>query len=703
MIEWEETGSGLRVYDRTKTEVRIDAQNWEGADAGYDVERPVDETVAGYVTELRLPSALVTASSLTTGDEFKHGGDAETLRLCEDDYLLNIETNIKTYLRFSGSATVWKSEDFSRLYVSFPEPTLVTFGFRSFNEEPVETITVPPTPAGVATAITYSSATHKTDGPMRSYPTLRSHPPRIEVGDETHVPDVVRSERFETGIELVVPDDLRYTFVAAPLAYYLQAEMTVADRDAPVLAVSETETRYEFTSLPDFQHEAVSLLRRVFYLDCLVRNAGYYSWDLAEMDLLDAVGIDAEDAYDATPAERLTTYLDAPYECIDDELPEWHLAMHVEPSADHVSCLPYFLNNLAVVYLPESSDLEKEELLNKSIGDFYRAGDVEEPRPPREPQSAVESVVRAGPGSVKSVDRRNPVLHEGRVNGWLADGVPIDVFKVVPETYENKFNYFDHSDGDIDVVVILNDEEMIDEHEEVADIYRERAKELPIDVTVREYLTKAELADVLESHHDFVHYIGHCEEGGLRCANGTLAASDLAECNVQTFFLNACGSYYEGRDLVKQGSVAGAVTFTKVLNKQAAKVGVTFARLLINGFNIDLALRFARRRIMMGKDYAVVGDGSHILTQSRHNYPCILYVEEDETDYRVRYDCVPVQDNGIIYQIYFNDNDQVHLQGDDVAVTATKMELHSILRNMSAPVIFDGEIYWSNEVRRFFD
>ncbi|WP_158056213.1 CHAT domain-containing protein [Halorussus halophilus] len=694
MIEWEETESGLRVYDRTKTEVCIDAEDWVGSDADYEIERPVDGTVSGYVSELRLPSALVTASSLTSDDEYKHGGDAETLQLSADDYLLNIEANIKTYLRFSGPATISKSEDFSELHIGLPDETLVTFGFRSFNEEPVETITVPPTPEGVATAITYSSATHKTDGPMRSYPTLRSHPPRIEVGKDTEIPDAVRDERFETGIEVVVPDELRYTFVAAPLAYYLQAEMTVADCNAPVLKIPETGVEHEFESLPQFQHEVVDMLRRVFFLDCLVRNEGYYSWDLAEMELLDTVGIDAERAYDATPAERLTTYLDAPYERIDDELPEWHLAMHVEPTVDNVSCLPYFLNNLAIIYLPESSDLEKEELLNKSIGDFYRAGDVEPPK-----QSlAQDTTVRAGAGSVKSVDRRDPVLHEGRVNGWLADGVPIDVFKVVPETYENKFKYFDHSDGDIDVTVILNDEEMINEHEDVANIYRERAEELPIDVTVKEYLTKQELAEVLESHHDFVHYIGHCEESGLRCSNGNLSVSDIEECNVQTFFLNACGSYYEGHDLVEKGSVAGAVTFTKVLNKQAAKVGVTFARLLINGFNIDLALRYARRRIMMGKDYAVVGDGSHVLTQTGHNNASILYLEEQDGEYEIQSDYLPLHNNGIIYYTYFKDENKAHLQGNKVAVSAVKSEAISAIRTMNAPVIYDGEIYWSNEL-----
>ena len=696
MIEWEVTEDGLRVFDHTKTEVSIEADDWTTADASYDVDRPLDETVSGYTSELRLPAALVKVQDLASGEEYEHGSDAGTLELDEGEYLFNVSLNIKTYLRFSESADVWMTEDFNTLYVSFSEPTLVTLGFRSHQEVPIDTVTVPPTPEGVATVVTYASSSHKVTGPDRSYPNLRGHPPRVELGPEREIPDRVREERSDVGIELVVPDSFEYVFVAAPLAYYLQAELTVERRESPTLRAPEAGVDYEFGPLPGFQHEVADLLRRVFFLDCLVRNGGAYSWELAELSLLDEVGLDAETVYEFTPAEQLATYLDAPYGRIDDELPEWHLAMHVEPVADNVESLPYFLDNLSLVYLPESTDLEKDELLNKSIGDFYRGG-VE-----AQPQQAVASggMARSGPGPVESVDRRDPVLHEGQVNGWLADGVPIDVFKVVPEAYENRFEYLDQSDGDIDVTVILNDAEMADEHKSVAEIYEERAEQLPIDVTVHEQLRTDELAGVLESPHDFIHYIGHCETDGLRCTNGNLAVSDIEESNVQTFFLNACGSYYEGRDLVEKGSVAGAVTFTKVLNKQAAKVGVAFARLLINGFNIDLALRFARRRIMMGKDYSVVGDGTHTLTQTDNRFPVLLTVEETgDGMYEMIHRQMSIDTNGSVYQIYHDDYDEYHLQGTESRLRLDREELRSFLNRAKAPVIFDGELYWSEEMK----
>ncbi|WP_135828704.1 hypothetical protein [Halorussus halobius] len=695
MIAWEATEGGLRVFDRTKTEVSIEADDWTTADASYEVDRPLDETVSGYVSELRLPAALVKVQDLASGEEYEHGSDAGTLELDDGEYLFNVSLNIKTYLRFAGSADVWMTDDFNTLHVSFRESTLVTFGFRSHQEVPVDTVTVPPTPAGVATAVTYASASHKVTGPDRSYPNLRGHPPRVELGPERAIPDPVREERSDVGIELVVPDRFEYVFVAAPLAYYLQAELSVERRESATLRAPEAGVDHEFGPLPGFQHEVADVLRRVFFLDCLVRNGGAYSWELAELSLLDEVGLDAESVYDSEPAEQLATYLDAPYGRIDDELPEWHLAMHVDPVPDNVESLPYFLDNLSLVYLPESTDLEKEELLNKSIDDFYRGGVG--PRPQR---ATPGGMARNGPGPVESVDRRDPILHEGQVNGWLADGVPIDVFKVVPEAYENRFEYLDQSEGDIDVTVILNDAEMADEHRSVAKIYEERAEQLPIEVTVHEQLRTDELAAVLESPHDFVHYIGHCETDGLRCTNGNLAVSDIAESNVQTFFLNACGSYYEGRNLVEKGSVAGAVTFTKVLNKQAAKVGVAFARLLINGFNIDLALRFARRRIMMGKDYSVVGDGTHTLTQTDNRFPVLLTVEEiGEETYEMMHRQMSIDTNGSVYQIYHDDHDEYHLHSTEVELTFDRSDLLEFLDRAKAPVIYDGGLHWSDELK----
>ncbi|SIR23134.1 hypothetical protein SAMN05421858_1920 [Haladaptatus litoreus] len=702
MIEWEETDTGLRAFDRTKTEISVGAPDWQSGGRGCDIERPIDETAAGYASELRFPPNLVTIIDVESDERHHHGSDTELLELPEGEYLANIHGNVKTYLRFSGPATIRKTSDFDALIVSFHDRIPVTLGFRSHHEIPVDTITVPPTTEGLATAISYASSSHKVTGADRSFPTLRGHPPRFEVGNELRIPEPVRKTKKDAGIEMRVPDDFGTLFVTAPLAYYLQADVIVENRPTPVLRAPSVNFTYTFSPLPDYQHEVAEMLRQVFFIDCLVRNAGPYHWNLAEMSLLDELELDSETIYKSTPAEQLVAYDLCEFGRIDDELPDWHLSMYVEPSVENISTLPYLLANLSLIYLPNSSNLNRNELLDASLGDFYRnaPSEVNESSELNVTQRAT-----AGGGSyramraeeVTSVERINPTLHRGRVHGWLAEGVPIDVFKADPSAYENRFAYLDRDSDDIEVELVLNDEEMGDEHEDAADIYLDRAEDLPIEVTIHENLTRDELAELLETPCDYVHYIGHCEEDGLRCPDGNLSVEDIEESKVQTFFLNACGSYYEGMELIKKGSVAGAVTFNKVLNKQAAKVGVSFARLLINGFSIQDALQLARRRIMMNKDYAVVGDGTHILTQSDNCMPFLGNVERLGEKFRITFNSLSVSMIGGIYQPYIENNNESNLHENESSFVLTANELRSFLKRAEMPILYDAELYWSEE------
>ncbi|KZN25815.1 hypothetical protein A4G99_05185 [Haladaptatus sp. R4] len=701
MIEWEETETGVRAFDRTKTGVTIDALDWKSGGETQEIEPPIDELVPGYASELTFPSSLVKITEIETEEQYEHGNDTESLELPEGEYLANIHGNVKTYLRFSGGATVRKTEDFEDLIIDFHERLPITFGFRSHHEVPLDTITIPPTTDGLATAISYASSSHKATGPDRSYPTLRGHPPRFEVGDELNIPEPVRAEKKDVGIEIRVPDDFRTLFVTAPLAYYLQADVIVENRDAPELSAPEVNFTYSFSPLPSYQHEVADMLRRVFFMDCLVRNEGPYSWDLAELSLLDEIDMDTEETYEATPAEQLVTYSFVDFECIDDGFPDWHLSMYVEPSLENVSSLPYLLSNLSLIYLPESSDLQKNELLDISLGDFYRGN-----------EQPTQSTPRAVPTDesyrttdrVHSVDRVMPELQRGQIHGWLADGVPIDVFKVEPSAYENRFKYLEQSEGEnIGVTLILNDETMEEEHEDVAEIYLERAENLPIEVTVREHLSRVELAETLETPCDFVHYIGHCEASGLRCTDGNLSVKSIEQSNVQTFFLNACGSYFEGMELIRKGSVAGAVTFNKVLNKQAGKVGVSFARLLINGFSIQRALQIARRRIMMNKDYAVVGDGTHQLAQSDNFFPTVgEIIKLNDGSFQLLCNAMAERLPGGYYQINTGGNNKVHLGGNSTDYKLDRVEIADFLTNADFPIVYDGELYWSAELAPVF-
>ncbi|RQG90303.1 hypothetical protein EA462_10015 [Natrarchaeobius halalkaliphilus] len=713
MIEWEVGAHALRVTDADNTELIVHGDDIGVEETSSDVPRPVDETVAVTARELRFPHAVVYAFSLDSNDQYELDPRRGSLSLPSGEFVIDIDTDIKTYLRISGPATINRSDGFESLVVTFSERTTVVAGFRSRHERPSGTITVPDSPEEVATAITHLSSSHKTTKPDRTYPTLRGHPPFLEAGDSLEIPPEIRNETPDTGIELLVPSEYETMFTVAPLAYYLQATIRTLeaegvrrDPEHPRIRIPDIDVDERLSPMPTLECDVERVLRKTFFMDCLVRNAGPCGTNLASTNLLSALGLDPTRLYELSSERRLETYLDVPYAAIEHRLPDWHLSTYVTPSYDHVEMVPFLLDRLSMIYPPRTSELDGQELVERSLADFYRGGD----------RSSATVGGRASVGRVASVDIVKPELKNGRIHGWLADGVPIDVFKSAPEAYYNRLDYVDRASDTTSIRVILNDPEMSGEHDSVAEIYRRRSEELPIQVTVEDSLSVVELARLFEDDHDFVHYIGHCETDGLRCADGYLSTSSLDRSNVQTFFLNACGSFYEGTALIEKGSVAGAVTFTKVLNDHAVKVGSAFAKLLVHGFSIERAMRLARRRIMMGKDYAVVGDGTHSLTQGEHRLPTTVIVEPldgrtadgptgDDADeqFLVTFDCYSTRATGSYYFPHTAGNEYAYLCGTESNFTLSRSELAALLDETEASVIYDGDVYWSEELRPEFD
>jgi hypothetical protein len=704
MIGWEETGAGIRVFDGDNSSISVGAADLDVSAPGRDIRRPVEATLDVRSNELRFPVAVVYVSDLARDQRYEIGNETDPLQLPDGEYVVDVDAPIKTYLHASGSVTIRKTAEFEQVVVTFPEKRQVTLGFRSRHEKPDGVIDVPRIPSGVATALSHMHASHKTTGPDRSYPTLRGHPPLIRPADSASVPDAILDATPDTDIELVVPDDLANLFVLAPLAHYLQATVRVEPCERPVLLAPSVGIERSFEPMPGLERDATRVLRKVFFMDCLVRNAGPYGTNLAEKSLLDTLELDAARLYEADPDERLGTYLSIPHAAIEQRLPDWHLSTYVDPVPGHVDTLPFLLANLSLIYTPETSELEGSELVERSLGDFYRSdrpgSECSRPDPELDPRSAFAGTTRRqSSGKVATVEIVKPELRNSRIHGWLASGTPIDVFKSTPEAYRNRLDYLGRESDTTRITVVSNDDEMYDEHVDVEAIYRDRAEDLPIDVEVYDRLSTVDLATVFESERDFVHYIGHCERDGLRCPDGFLSATNLSECNAQTFFLNACGSYYEGLELVEQGAVAGAITFSQVLNEHAVTVGSAFARLMIHGFSIERALQLARRRIMMGKDYAVVGDGTHVLTQSKNRLPATATLESIGRDqYLLTYDQFSAPDVGGYYYPYVGDNEYSYLCGNESEYALDATEVQEFLRRAEMPVIYEGDFYWSDEL-----
>ncbi|WP_197428108.1 hypothetical protein [Halogeometricum sp. CBA1124] len=371
------------------------------------------------------PAGTPPSPTTRLGDRTGADAPAEgTVRLPDAPHLLRVEGAAVVIVRFDGTATL--TDAGGAPTISFPERRRVTVAVADRADRP-ETVTVPRTPEGVATALSAMPAGHLTATADRSLPEMRAQPPRVEFGEEVSVPDSVVARRPDPSVVLELPPSLDYLVPAASLAHYLGAEVRVADDEdaSPTLRTASLE--HEFDSNPGYQTGVACLLRRTFLLDCLVRGAGPNCRGVAETALLDEVDLDAESLYRADPGDRLDAYLDVPFEEISGRLPDWHLSMYVSATYDQVRSLPHLLQNVPNVFLPEAKPLGTDERLSRSLDDFYRADAAADDSADDHAREAEAS--RAETGDVPEVTPVKPVLGAGRVHGWLADGVPIDVFK----------------------------------------------------------------------------------------------------------------------------------------------------------------------------------------------------------------------------------------------------------------------------------
>lgn len=134
---------------------------------------------------------------------------------------VGLDGPMKLYCRIGAAGTV--DIGINSIRFTFEEPTSIEIGARSLHKQPVGTITTPPEPTAVICAVSHLTSALKTDSPERSWPTLRGHPPLIELGSEFEVQTA--NEPLDTGIRIEVPADFEHPFVAAPLVFYLGAAL----------------------------------------------------------------------------------------------------------------------------------------------------------------------------------------------------------------------------------------------------------------------------------------------------------------------------------------------------------------------------------------------------------------------------------------------------------------------------------------------
>ena len=658
---------------------------------------PVDAAVTIRTSALTLPNIVLTHVRDVSGEVLASTEQFAYEEFTDGIYTIELHTPIKIYLRIESAVVV--RADFEQTVIEFDDVTTVTVGARSYHQRPAATVMTTSDPEDVMAAVSTFGSALKTTSPERAFPTLRGHPPAAELGEELSIPDELVLSDNDITIEL--PPELEYVYPAAPLAYYLGAELVPGEK--PRLHAGTT-FEHTLDSERGFEHEVERILKQTFFLDCMTRTEGLYKTELHERRAFEndsALDIELDFAalYDASPAERLATYLDIPFEVIESHLPDWKLTTHIQPIPASVETLPFVVNDLAIVRTAGLDDLESVSPMEASGFDTITAASTD------------AGFTRGGSCSTVSrstSDSQNAHADELYVRlpsadsheqAWIGEGVPVNASKATTAAYHNRLDRT-LNEGNIGITVVCNDAKMGDEREVVRDIYGTSAN-LPFDVTVLSDLTRAELQDLLATSTEFLHYVGHIDDDGFACADGKLDATALAEVNVDAFLLNTCHSYEQGMALIEAGAIGGIVTLNELFNHGAVEMGCTLARLLNAGFPLRNALEIARESSLAGKQYLVVGDGGLAIGQPEGGCPGLCEIERTNGSFHLTHQSYATEEKGMgtILSLNLPSLDGYYLSSTrSPTVEVAEDELDQFLSLEDIPVRVNKTLRWSSQI-----
>jgi hypothetical protein len=659
----------------------------------FPVGRGIRVTTEAFV----LPSVVSVIIRDGNGNmisEIKHL-DSESLG--DGAYILELSTQIKTYIEIGGPVEV--TADLLEVRFEFAEETAVNIGVRSEHNRPAATITTTEDPVDLMAAIGAFGSALKSTSPERSFPTLRGHPPAVELGANLDIPPSI--EPPETGVTLEVPPAYDAIFPLASLSYYLGADIVPARR--PKL-VTDAGFEYAFDYPDGYEDDVARVLKQVFLLDCLARTEGFYEVSLHERNALDShLELDWATLYDAPLAERLEPYLSVPYAVLEEHVPQWRLTAHVEPTADTVEQLPFVVDDLAVVRTVETDEWTCSSPDQRIAADGAGGQALTRSASPSSGPAASDPGDSEVSRSVSSTSRRDDTTYvefddaNSLEQAWLGEGVPVGASKLIPAAFRNRLDR-EVTAGDISIAIVLNDARMDEERDLVDGAYGDR-QNLPLDVTVRRNLTVDQLRAELREERSFLHYIGHTDEEGFECADGKLDAAALENTGVDAFLLNACNSYQQGANLIEAGAIGGMVTLSEVFNEGAVRMGETIAQLLNAGFPLRAALTIARNESILGGQYIVVGDGGMTVAQPASRAPLMLDIVPSDDEYVVDILSYVTDNTGIgaltvphlesinKYFLTSGSLSEYHLDANS---------LRQFLKLEEMPLQFNDQLYWSS-------
>ncbi|WP_254524507.1 hypothetical protein [Natrinema caseinilyticum] len=678
--------TGIEVYDSIEQRrLQIGASGTVSFDS-IDPEQfcfPVDRTCRLETDALSFSQLYSVTVHDETGRTEANFDAGETTRLEDRPQFVGLSGPIKLYCRIDAAGTI--DIGLTSIQISTDRETAIELGARSPHDQPVGTITTPPDIESVMEAVAALPSALKTDTAERTWPTLRGHPPLIELGDRFDVPDAV--DLPDGDIALTVPPEFSSLYQAAPLAFFLGA--TIRPGSEPLLETPQFD--HSLSTDRPFEDEIATLLKRFFLLDCLTRTEGVFQYELIERTALeDDLPFDLAETYDLSLPRRLERYLEVPFETIEPYIPRWPLTAHVPSTPESATLLPFIVNELGIV----------------------RDTSGRPPETPPQPATASSGLVRST-STVRSTTVRSTsslqdesafvvpsVTDESVEHAWFGDAIPQQASKATLEAYQNQLDHREPEES-IEILLVCNDARMIGEHDLLDETYGNRDL-LPFEIHSEFGIDTTRLATLLsDGGYDFFHYIGHATEDGIRCSDDDLDVRTLESVDLGVFFLNACRSYEQGLALTRRGAFGGVSTYADVINENAVTAGQTMARLLNRGFPLRGALEIARTNAGLSDQYLIVGDGSTDIAQTDGGAPAIIELErtDDEIDFALRSYSTKEFKLGTATESTLHTVNDRHLSpGRTPSSEVTRESLDEYFTWTELPFVVDGELHWNDGI-----
>lgn len=591
----------------------------------------------------------------------------ENTTLPPDPYILDLSGTIKIYVYVNTGMEITNRTE--ETHIVFDTPSKMTIGARSYHTRPAGTITTTTEPKDVMKAVSRFGSALKSTTAERSFPTLRGHPPTIELGDQLDIPAGLH--RPNTGIRIEIPPTLRHIFVISPLAYYLGAKV-VPGSDPRLF--TDSGFSHNLCSNKPFETAVERLLKQTFLLDCIIRTEGETPLPLVEREIIDSkLELDIENLYGRPLSERLERYLTVDFDTIQTQIPEWWPEARIELKSEHLEFLPFLLNDLTIVKPAKQVD-------HLSILENRTAGT----KPGNDRTSTISSERTTHACQQIWEDESGTEITSTRLLSACWNGI----------TQSPR-------DGPLQIEVVCNDPDMNEELVTVHSTYGNR-EDLPANVSIHHGLKKEELGDVLAQESDFIHYIGHIDTEGFRCTDGFLNAAELDTVGAKAFFLNACRSYKQGTELINAGSIGGIVTLQDIQNDDAVNAGSTIAQLLNHGLPLYGSLHLLQSTSDEKYDYYLLGDGKLTMTHTKQGAPIGCSVRQTSSGYTVTIDSYISSIFGIggVYSPYIAPSEVFYLTLSKINdLSVNKGDLIKFLNKNDFPLGFDGELRWSTDIK----